>query len=76
MKIRGELWPLWATRDRQKKWKKGAQGIGNPPEIIEKNTSRGSFLMFFEVRDPSGSRRVSGPEKSAKKCFVCFRFPM
>jgi len=67
MKIRRKLWPLWASRDRQKKWKKGDQAIGNPPKLVEKKTMFwGHFWVFFGVRDPSGSRRVSGPEKSAK----------
>jgi len=66
MKIRRKLWPFWATRDRQNKWKKGAQGIGNPSKMVEKNLFLSHFWVFFGVRGPFGSRRVSGPEKSAK----------
>jgi len=66
MKIRRKLWPFWATRDRQNKWKKGAQGIGNPPKIVAQHTLLGHFFVLFGVRGPFGSRRVSGPEKSAK----------
>ena len=70
MKICRKLWPFWATRDRQNKWKKGAQGIGKPPKMIEKDAFLGHFLMFFGVRGPFGSRRVSGPGKVPK--MVCF----
>ena len=71
MKICRKLWPFGATRDRQSKWKKGAQGIGKPPKMIEKNTFLGHFFMFFGVRGPFGSRRVSGPGKVPK--MFCFR---
>ena len=66
MKIRRELWPFWATRDRRHQWKKGAQGIGNPPKMVEKHTCSGHFFVFFGVRGPFGSRRVPGPGISAK----------
>ena len=38
----------------------------NRPKIVEKNTFLSHFLVFFGVWGPFGSRRVSGPEKSAK----------
>ena len=68
MKVRRKLWPFGATRDRQNRWNQGAQDIGNRPKMVEKNTFSGHFFVFFGVRGPFGSRRVSGTEKSAKKC--------
>ena len=66
MKVRRKLWPFGATRDRQNRWNQGAQDIENRPKMVEKNTFSGHFLVFFGVRGPFGSRRVSGTEKSAK----------
>ena len=66
MKVRRKLWPFGATRDRQNRWNQGAQDIENRPKTVEKNTFSGHFLVFFGVRGPFGSRRVSGTEKSAK----------
>ena len=66
MKIRRKLWPFGATRDRQNRWNQGAQDIENRPKTVEKNTLSGHFLVFFGLRGPFGSRRVSGTEKSAK----------
>jgi len=52
MKIRRKLWPFWATRDRQNKWKKGAQAIGNPPKSGEKIR----FWVIFGCFLGSGAR--------------------
>ena len=66
MKICRKLWPFGATRDRQNKWKKGAQGNGKPPKMIEKNTFLGYCLMFFGTPGPVWEPSRFGSRKSAK----------
>jgi len=67
MKICRKLWPFWATRERQNQWKKGAQGIGNPPKMVGKKQVFGSFLGVFWGPGPVWEPSRFGSRKKCQK---------
>jgi hypothetical protein len=67
MKIFWKLWPFLATRDRQNKWRKGAQGIENPSGNGLKKYVFESFLTVFWGPGPVWEPSRLGSRKSVKK---------